>query len=100
VTPVPARGHPLWVENPLPAAALATDRILLLATPVGPGLAALVMLSSGLVCASAAITGHAVILAREVGIACIIGVSALGQMREASIIELLPDSGLVRAIWI
>lgn len=99
-TPVRAQGRPLWLEHPLPTAASVAGRILLLASPVGPGLATPVIAASGLVCASAAATSHAVILAREVGIACIIGVADLEQIRDASIIELLPSSGMVRAIWI
>jgi phosphohistidine swiveling domain-containing protein len=100
-TPTPATGRPLWLESPLPpmTSASAEGRILLLDGPVGPEIAAVVMIAAGLVCSSALPTGHAVILAREIGIACVIGVCELASLRDATLIELVPDLGAVRATW-
>lgn len=100
VTPVAAAGPPLWIGPELPVASDAQDRILLLATGrAGPGIVSVLFVCAGLVCESAALTSHAMILARESCTPCLAGVVGLDRLRTADKVRLLPDRRMVVGIW-
>lgn len=100
VTPVVAVGPPLWVGSDLPTASDARGRILLLATGrAGPGIVSVLFVCAGLVCESAALTAHAMILARESCTPCLAGVAELDRLRTADLVRLLPHRRRVVGLW-
>jgi phosphohistidine swiveling domain-containing protein len=96
VTLLQAEGCPLWLSD-LESSDYAEGKVLLIPGSLGPGIVTLLTRCAGVVCKSPALTGHVPILARELGLPCMIGVPDLDKLRKASWIELRPEKGLIIA---
>jgi phosphoenolpyruvate-protein kinase (PTS system EI component) len=99
VTPIPAAGSPLALRQDV-AGVDAAGRILLISGTIGPGVAALMTKCAGLVCKSGGLTAHIPILAREMGLPCLIGVTDVHRLENATLVALRPNESIVIGIWL
>ncbi|WP_433186838.1 PEP-utilizing enzyme [Actinoallomurus sp. CA-150999] len=99
VTPIPGAGSPLVVRHDL-AGVDAVGRVLLISGTIGPGVAALMTKCAGLICKSGGLTAHIPILAREMGLPCLIGVSEIHRLEGATLVALRPHESAVIGVWL